>query len=53
MLTSNEGVLGVRSNELLIQQSDFKTHQGADPSVRLVLRLINTEVRYLKVISKY
>lgn len=46
MLTSNEGLLGVRLENLLVQQSNFKTQVGTDPMIRLILRLINTEVRH-------
>jgi len=43
VLTSNEGLLGVRLENLLVQQSNFKTQVGTDPMIKLILRLINTE----------
>uniref|UniRef100_H2YV24 C2 domain-containing protein n=1 Tax=Ciona savignyi TaxID=51511 RepID=H2YV24_CIOSA len=42
-LTSDAGRLGVRVDDLIVQGSQFATVEGPYPSVRLMLRLINTE----------
>ena len=43
-LTSDEGRMGVRIDELFIQGSKFVTREGVFPSLRLTMRLITTEV---------
>nr|XP_026689989.1 coiled-coil domain-containing protein 33 isoform X4 [Ciona intestinalis] len=42
-LTSDAGRLGVRVDDLIVQGSPFATLEGPYPSVRLMLRLINSE----------